>query len=153
MTNALATHKIGDVVTPNPDAGWARKMIGATYVITELPRGARGVNFKASPCDADGVPVAGQRLRGPGWALLPYDADSPQASIPAPVPLPPVGSIVTPNGQTDLPDGVYTVIGHTDATRIRVVQIGDASGRYYRAAARGVDPLDPAAVIDALAQL
>lgn len=150
MTNT--THTVGDIVTPNPDAGWARKMIGTTYIITKVPTGARGVNYTAAPCDAKGNRVeAMQGLRGPGWALLPYNADAPQASIPTPVALPPVGSIVAPNGQTDLPAGVYTVIGHTDATRIRVVQIGDTSGRYYRAAARGVDALDGA--LDALLDL
>lgn len=151
MTNT--THSVGDIVTPNPDAGWARKMLGTTYVITQLPTGARGVNFKAAPCDTDGNQIAGQGLRGPGWALLAYDADAPQDSIPAPVALPPVGSIVAPNGQTDLPGGFFTVIGHTDATRIRVIQIGDTSGRYYRAAARGVDTLDANDVVAALGMI
>lgn len=152
MTNTI-THKVGDIVTPNPDAGWARKMLGTTYVITQVPTGARGVNFKATPCDTDGNQIAGQGLRGPGWALLPYDADAPQDSIPKPVALPPVGSIVSTGYDSDgLPQRqVFTVIGHTDATRVRIVQIGDTSGRYYRAAARNLTPLDGA--LDALLDL
>lgn len=145
-------HKIGDVVTPSPDAGWSRNMLGQRYVITDLPRGARGVNFKAAPCDADGKIQPGQGLRGPAWSLVPATDDG-IAAVTERVPLPPVGSIVAPSGVTDLPGGFYTVIGHTDSTRIRVVQIGDTSGRYYRAAARGVKPLDSTDVITALSYL
>lgn len=146
----MTNHKIGDIVTPNPDAGWARKMIGTTYKITDVPRGARGVNFKASPCDADGNEVAGQGLRGPGWSLVAYDPSSPLDNIPEPpAALPPVGSIVKSEGP-QLPAGFYTVIGHTDATRVRAIQIGDTSGRYYRAAASRLTVLDAGDVLAAL---
>lgn len=142
------SHKINDIVTPNPDAGWARRMIGTLYKVTAVPTGARGVNFKASPCDADGKILPGQGLRGPAWSLIsPTEA----AAAPVLVALPPVGSVCAVNvGESSLEAGFYTVIGHTDATRVRAILIGDTSGRYYRAPGKALRVLDPADVIAAL---
>lgn len=143
------THKIGDIVTPNPDAGWARKIIGARYVITDLPKGARGTNYKAAPCDAEGNQTPGQSLRSPEWALVPAPAPGTLTKVDY-VPLPAVGSIVK-STHPSLDAGAYTVIGHTDATRVRIIKVGDVSGRYYRAAAAHVAPLEGA--LDALDDL
>lgn len=143
------THKIGDIVTPNPDAGWARRMIGTLYVVTTLPRGANGVNYKAAPCDASGTQVPGQGLRSPAWAIIaPTDAAS--VTVETYVPNPAAGTIVKSDGP-QIPRGVYVVIGETDATRVRIVAVGDTSGRYYRAPSKVLTVLDGAA--DALNDL
>lgn len=146
------THKIGDIVTPDPDSGWPRHMLGQRYKITDLPRGARGVNYKAAPCDADGNPIPGQGLRGPARALV--NPDVLMASAIEYVPLPRVGTVCSLSefGE-DLPEGFYTIIGHTDATRVRAVKIGDLSGRYYRVSGKVFRELDGDDVYEALSAI
>lgn len=148
------THKIGDIVTPSPVAGWPKRLIGKRYVITALPKGARGVNYKAMPCDADGKIVAGQGLTTPDYGVEKVVSDTP-AGVVTEIPYvvnPTAGEIVTPTGP-QYPAGVYVVIGETDAERVRIVKIGDTSGRYWRAYSRLLRVLDADAVNEALAGL
>lgn len=147
------THKVGDVVVVDETAGFPRNMNGVRYVVTNVPRGARGVNYTVAPCDADGNRIAGRGARGPAYAFVPFDADKASATEVEYVPNPAIGSIVTPT-TPHTPEGLYVVIGETDAERVRIVPLGgDERGRYWRAYSRRLRVLDPAELHDALVDL
>lgn len=150
------TFKVGDVIVVNPTAGYPARLNGKRYVITDVPRGRNGVNYKASPCDADGNVVPGAGLRGPAWALNPVDDTTAAVEVQPYVPNPAVGSLVVITNKAryrGANPGVYVVFGETDHERVRVTLIGGEAGRYWKVYSRDLTVLDPREVQSALTPL
>jgi len=144
--------KVDDPVTPNIDAGYPESMRGQIFKIISVPRGANGVNYKAVPCSADGSVLRGPGLRGPEFALLPYDSTA-SAIVEPYVPNPAFGTAVrckTPI-KGNRPDQVYVVLGDVDHHRVRVTMLGNGNGStYWRLPSSTLTVLDGEAVQNAV---
>jgi hypothetical protein len=123
------TYAVGDLVVPNPDAGWSRSMLGKTYRISKVPVGARGVNYTADASDG------GRGLRGPADAFLPADAAPTVTAVPVPVyePTPPVGTVVTVTGVAKInPRDLYVVTAESRKPNcVRLSRLGGGDGSRY----------------------
>ena len=153
ITTPKSSYKVGDVVTPDPNAGYPQRIIGKPYVIVKVPVGARGVNYKAAPCDADGKQVPGAGLSGPAWALKPFSKTDPvniAAVTDNYVPNPPIGALVRVTGRPlgNVPASqVFVVFGEVDVHRVRITLLGGSpTGGYWRVASSALTVLDSAEV-------
>lgn len=141
------TFAIGDEVTADP-ALFGAGVAGIVYVIAKVPVGARGVNYVARP---KGNPT-GRGVKGPAYALRPYDPTAPAAAatvIPY-IPTPEMGTVVTVTGLRDEKDGaLFVVLGDAKKPNaVRLVRLGGDNGRYYPAIpVTRVTVVDPARIV------
>lgn len=125
------TFKVGDYVTPNPNAGYPAHVLGVVYKVAKEPVGRNGVNYLCERADG----VEGRGLRGPASALLPADPEAPRKSayevlIEQAAKSLPSGTIVTVNGRRFAPRALYVVTGET-ARGARLSRLGGSDGTRY----------------------
>lgn len=149
LTIAVA-HKVGDIVVPNPAAGWGPSAVGVRCVVTRVPRRTNEVNFVVDPCDADGNAMPGARgFKGRASAFVPASGHETTgttaartADVEPYVPNPPLASLVRPQPGHSIPDGLYVVTGNIDSQRVRIIRVGGDGGRYWKVYSRTLRVLE-----------
>lgn len=112
----MNTFELGDLVTPDPGAGWPPEIVGKCYRITAVPGGSRK-NYIAARVDG------GRGLRSKGYGLLPWS----DGAVPDEVVMPVLGAVVEVVGH----DGYFVVIGFTQRGQaMRVAPLGGDENRY-----------------------
>lgn len=132
-TTATRTFNVGDLVIVDPAANWPYSTRGIVYRITQVPTGARGVNYLAKPKDNPAAPG----IRGRSDSLLPWS----EGETTTPVhlieykPLPVMGAVVRVSGFDKInPNDLYVVMGPAKRPNcVRLVLLGGNDDRYFTA--------------------